>query len=105
MSYSKHLFFCTNQREGGAPCCNNFNSTDIRNYAKQKCQQLGIHGAGKVRINSSGCLGQCANAPVVVVYPDAVWYTWTDTADIDEIIESHLLNDNVVERLLIGGTT
>jgi (2Fe-2S) ferredoxin len=36
-----------------------------------------------------------------VVYPDAVWYTYVDRADIDEIIEQHLRHGRVVERLRI----
>ena len=37
----------------------------------------------------------------MVVYPEAVWYTFVDQEDVDEIIESHLMNDKVVERLLV----
>ena len=51
-------------------------------------------------MNKAGCLDRCAAGPVVVVYPEAVWYTYVDTQDIDEIVESHLKNGRVVERLL-----
>jgi (2Fe-2S) ferredoxin len=36
---------------------------------------------------------------VAVVYPEAVWYTFVDSADIDEIVDSHLLGGTPVERL------
>ena len=60
----------------------------------------GLSGPGQVRVNKAGCLDRCAAGPVAVVYPEAVWYTFVDTHDIDEIVESHLKNGVVVERLL-----
>ena len=58
-------------------------------------------GPGKVRINQAGCLDRCEEGPCMVVYPEAVWYTYVDRADIDEIIEEHLRDGRVVERLRI----
>jgi (2Fe-2S) ferredoxin len=55
-----------------------------------------------VRINSAGCLDRCDKGPVIVVYPEAVWYTYVDQEDIDEIVDSHLLQGKIVERLLIA---
>ena len=60
---------------------------------------MGLSGAGKVRVNKAGCLDRCAAGPVAVVYPEGVWYSYVDTQDIDEIIDSHLKNGQVVERL------
>ena len=60
----------------------------------------GLAGPGQVRVNKAGCLDRCAAGPVAVVYPEAVWYTYVDEQDIDEIVESHLKNGKVVERLL-----
>jgi (2Fe-2S) ferredoxin len=70
-------------------------------YAKQRVKELGLDGKGKVRINKAGCLDRCDEGPVLVVYPDAVWYTYVDRHDIDEIIDSHIVHGNVVERLKI----
>jgi (2Fe-2S) ferredoxin len=58
-------------------------------------------GPGGVRVNTSGCLDRCEEGPVVVVYPDAVWYTYVDNEDLDEIVDEHLVNGRVVERLKI----
>ena len=58
-----------------------------------------LNGKDGVRVNKSGCLDRCAGAPVAVVYPDAVWYSFVDNADIDEIVERHLQGGEVVERL------
>ena len=62
-----------------------------------------MSGPGKVRVNKAGCLDRCAAGPVAVVYPDAVWYSYVNNDDIDEIVESHLKNGRVVERLLVPG--
>lgn len=99
--YERHVFFCCNQREAGAQCCNNHGSQKIREYAKDRVKQLKLDGPGKVRINQSGCLDRCEQGPVMVVYPEAVWYTYVDKDDIDEIISEHLQNGRVVKRLRI----
>jgi (2Fe-2S) ferredoxin len=102
MSHFKHhLFFCCNQREPGANCCNNHGAQDLRDYAKNKVKALGLAGEGKVRINQAGCLDRCDKGPVLVVYPEAVWYTFIDREDIDEIVTEHLQHGRVVERLKI----
>ena len=102
MSYFKHhVFFCCNQRGEGETCCNNAGATAAQTYAKDRIGELRLKGAGKVRINKAGCLDRCAGAPVAVVYPEAVWYTYVDQADIDEIVDKHLKNGQVVERLLL----
>lgn len=54
-----------------------------------------------MRVNKAGCLDRCAAGPVLVVYPEAVWYSYVDDQDIDEIVESHLKAGQVVERLLV----
>lgn len=102
MSYfEKHVFFCTNKRENGEACCADSDALAMRAYAKDKCKSLGLAGEGQVRVNSAGCLGRCEYGPVIVVYPEAVWYSYVDHEDVDEIIESHLVNGKVVDRLRI----
>ena len=99
--YTCHVFFCTNLREDGSDCCQRFDSRGMRDYAKQRCKEQGLAGEGGVRINTAGCLDRCAEGPVMVVYPESVWYSYVDREDIDEIIEEHLKNGRVVERLKI----
>jgi (2Fe-2S) ferredoxin len=99
--YERHVFFCCNQRDEGAECCNNHKATEVRDYAKAKVKSLKLSGQGKVRINSAGCLDRCKEGPVIVVYPEEVWYTYVDREDIDEIVSEHLQNGRVVERLRI----
>ena len=93
------MFFCCNQRAAGEACCNNPGSQQMRDYAKQRVKELGLSGPGQVRVNQAGCLDRCEEGPVIVVYPEEVWYTYVDRADVDEIIEEHLRHGRIVERL------
>ena len=63
---------------------------------KDRAKALGIKGT---RVNTAGCLDRCELGPVMVIYPEGVWYTYIDQADIDEIIDEHLVNGRIVERL------
>ena len=100
-NFKHHVFFCLNQREAPESCCANHQAQDAWKHCKTQVKALGLHGAGGVRINQAGCLDRCAGGPVLVVYPEAVWYTYVDKHDIDEIISSHLQQGQVVERLRI----
>ena len=100
--FDKHVFFCTNQRAAGEGCCNDFGAQKMRDYVKDRVKKLGIFNAGnRIRINSAGCMDRCAQGPVLVIYPEGVWYTYVDESDLDEIIEEHLKCGRVVERLKI----
>jgi (2Fe-2S) ferredoxin len=97
--YQRHIFFCTNQRTDGRASCGDHSATDAAVHCKQAVKAAGLNGPGMVRVNQAGCLDRCAGGPVCVVYPEAVWYSFLDKHDIDEIVESHLKNGVVVERL------
>ena len=99
--YQKHVFFCINQRENGEACCNDHNAQAMRDYAKERIKALNMSGKGKIRINNAGCLDRCSEGPVIVIYPDDIWYTYVDQEDIDEIIDEHLINGRPVVRLKI----
>lgn len=98
--YERHIFFCLNHRSSGEDCCAMHRAEEGFNRCKAQVKAAGLAGPGQVRVNKAGCLDRCAAGPVAVVYPEGVWYTFVDTADIDEIVESHLKNGQVVERLL-----
>ncbi len=97
--YQRHIFFCLNQRENGENSCAQHRAQEGFERCKSRVKGEGLAGPGGVRVNKAGCLDRCAGGPVAVVYPEAVWYTFVDAADIDEIVESHLKNGQVVERL------
>jgi (2Fe-2S) ferredoxin len=100
--YERHVFFCLNEREGGEACCARHAAQDAFEHCKSRVKAEGLAGPGRVRVNRAGCLDRCAGGPVVVVYPEAVWYSYVDRHDIDEIVESHLKHGRVVERLLLA---
>jgi (2Fe-2S) ferredoxin len=63
---------------------------------------LGLAGPGKIRVNKAGCLDRCADGPVMVVYPEGIWYTLIDQDDVEEIIQSHLIKGAPVARLQLN---
>jgi (2Fe-2S) ferredoxin len=97
--YAHHIFFCLNQREDGRPSCAQRGAEAAFEHCKQAVKAAGLAGPGAVRVNRAGCLDRCEEGPVCVVYPEAVWYTYVDQDDIDEIVERHLKAGEVVERL------
>lgn len=99
--YQHHIFFCLNERKNGENCCAQHLAQAGFDRCKQRVREAGLDGVGKVRVNKSGCLERCAAGPVAVVYPEGVWYSFVDQSDIDEIVDSHLKNGKVVERLLV----
>ena len=105
MSYYKHhIFFCLNQRDNGENACTQHGAQAGFERCKSRVKAERLMGPGGVRVNKAGCLDRCAGGPVAVVYPEEVWYTYLDNDDIDEIVDSHLKNGQVVERLLLAPT-
>ena len=100
--YRHHVFFCLNQRENGENACMQHGAQAGFEHCKSRVKTEGLAGPGGVRVYKAGCLDRCAGGPVVVVYPEAVWYSYVDTEDIDEIVDSHLKGGKVVGRLLIA---
>ena len=98
--YKHHIFFCLNERKNGEACCALQGAQTAFDHCKTRIKELGLSGPGQVRVNKAGCLDRCAGGPVAVVYPEGTWYSFVDTSDIDEIVESHLKNGQAVERLL-----
>src|SRR5437868_1199614 len=71
---------------------------ELRDYMKGKAKDLGLK---KVRINTAGCLDRCELGPTVVIYPEGVWYSIANKQDIDEILQTHLVEGGRVERLML----
>lgn len=99
--YQRHIFFCLNERAPGEECCARRGAQAGFDRCKQQVKALNLAGPGQVRVNKAGCLDRCAAGPVAVVYPEGTWYTFVDERDIDEIVESHLKQGHVVQRLVI----
>jgi len=96
--FEKHIFVCANQPPDGHPrgCCDPTGTAALQRAFKTALAQSGIQAS--VRADKAGCLDQCEHGPTVVVYPEAIWY---GNVTLAEIVESHILGDRPVQRLLI----
>jgi (2Fe-2S) ferredoxin len=97
----RHVFVCVNERDPDNPkgCCATKGSAAVRSRLKRLTFDAGLRG--RVRINTAGCLDQCASGVTIVVYPEGVWYGRVTEADVDEIFREHVLAGRPVERLRI----
>ena len=91
--YTKHVFVCTY----GPYCWHDGDVDAIFDGLKQAVAKAGLKD--EIRINRSGCLNQCGHGPMVVVYPEGVWYQGVQAEDVAEIFDQHLLHDRPVARL------
>lgn len=98
--YRLHVFCCTNERPAGHPrgCCKEKGSIKLRDYMKARAKELGLKD---VRINNAGCLDRCELGPTLVIYPEGVWYSVASPAEIDEVLQTHLVEGKRVERLML----
>ncbi len=98
--YRTHVFCCVNQREPGHPrgCCLDKGSQELRDYMKARAKEMKLR---KVRINAAGCLDRCELGPTLVIYPEGVWYRCRTKEDVDEILQTHLVEGGRVQRLML----
>ena len=92
--YRRHVFVCT----AGDRCPA---QGDVEQFVKTL--RAGVVTAGRqteVRINKSGCFSQCGHGPMIVVYPENVWYGGVQAHDLPDLLESHILNGVPVARLI-----
>ena len=100
--YRRHVFVCENRRDNGKACCAMRSASGsalkfLRNILKEK----DMHRSGQVRVNRAGCFNLCQHGPVLVVYPEAVWYRYDNEDDLRQIAENHLIHGNVVTKLVL----
>lgn len=99
--FQRHVFICTNERAKDDPRgdCGAKGGHEVAEAFKKKLHDKGLKRI--VRPNKAGCLDQCALGCTVVVYPEQVWYGRVTAADVDEIVESHIVGGVPVARLVI----
>lgn len=100
MFFDAHLFVCTNRRPDGHArgSCAERGSEKLRDYMKARAKELGIKN---IRVNSAGCLDRCELGPCVVLYPEGIWYRLDSPADVDAVLQEHVILGGRVERLLL----
>ena len=96
---SHHIFICTNQRPAGHPrgSCGENNAQALMEQMGMAIEKKGLFG--QVLITNTSCMGPCSMGPVMVVYPDGVWYNKVTPEDVDEILDQHIGQGKKVERL------
>jgi (2Fe-2S) ferredoxin len=92
--YEQHVFVCTT----GSTCPTQADTEAFVKLMRAEIAKAGLHG--DIRINKSGCFSQCGNGPMIVVYPENVWYAGVRGEDVQEIVRSHLIGGKPVERLI-----
>ncbi|HTR15712.1 MAG TPA: (2Fe-2S) ferredoxin domain-containing protein [Acetobacteraceae bacterium] len=100
--YEAHVFVCCNRRPDGHPrgSCAAVGSETLRDYMKVRVKELGLE---RVRVNAAGCLDRCELGPCVVIYPEGVWYRIGSTADVDAVIQAHLVEGGRARALMLPG--
>jgi (2Fe-2S) ferredoxin len=98
--YLRHVFVCVNRRPDGhpRPCCAARGGEEVRAAFKKAFKARGI--GALARSGSASCLDTCERGVSVVVYPEGIWYGGVTVADVDEIVDRHVIGGEVVERLL-----
>jgi len=91
--YERHVFVCTS----GETCPEQGDTEKFVKILRDRAKQAGR--AANVRINKAGCFSQCGHGPMIVFYPENVWYSGVQESDLDEIFSSHIVGGKPVERL------
>ena len=99
--YKHHIFVCTSSRINGTQkgfCCAK-GSAKLTQRFLEEIEDRGLED--EVAVTNTGCFGLCQKGPIVVVYPEGVWYGGVSEDDARTIMDEHIVSGKVVERLLI----
>ena len=97
MKFEKHIFVCTNQKESPKKSCGAEHGAALIDAFKEELTQRGLQK--QVRAQRAGCLDACGQGPTLVIYPEGTYYGNVQVEDIAELVEKHIVNNEVVERL------
>lgn len=99
-TFSLHLFACHQSRPPMHPR-GSCGAQGAEPLWQRLTQQLEKAGKRDVAMTATGCLGFCRAGPIMVVYPQGIWYAPRTPEDIDEIVAAHVKEGRLVERLII----
>jgi len=92
-----HLFICTQQKPEGVPSCPASGSFAVLDALDREIQATGLNH--DVQLTTCGCMGLCDEGPVMVVYPEGVWYRRVQASDVSAIVGTHLRGGTPIDRL------
>jgi (2Fe-2S) ferredoxin/SAM-dependent methyltransferase len=96
--FRQHVFVCTQEKPEGVKSCSAACSGKMLAALHRELEKQGA--AGEVQVTTCGCLGLCDEGPIVIVYPEGVWYRGVKAADVPGIVGSHLRSGKPVGRLV-----
>lgn len=97
MKYDKHIFVCSNQKEGGKKCCGESFGTELVQRLREKIKTSNLPIS--VRAQRAGCLDVCSSGPALVIYPEGVFYGGLTMEAVDRIVDQHLAQNKPLTDL------
>lgn len=99
---NKHIFVCSSSRINGQQkgYCHSKNAVGLVELFMEEVMERDL--SGEVMVTNTGCLAICEKGPIVIIYPDNVWYGNVSEDDVEEIVEEHIENGKPVARLVIS---
>lgn len=94
-----HIFVCTSCRINGTQkgFCYSKGSVNLVSRFMEEVEDRDL--SGEVMVTNTGCFGICDKGPIVVVYPEGVWYGGVTEDDVEKIMEQHIEGGKVVSEL------
>ncbi len=98
---NRHIFLCCDQTK--PKCCNRENSLKSWQYLKQRLKELGLDKPQSdnpqcVFRTKADCLRICVDGPILLIYPEGVWYRHATPEVIEQILQKHILNNEIVKE-------
>ena len=102
MFYDKHIFVCVHARANNARCCAQSGALTLVEFLKKNLAPHRTNQPASIRVNRAGCLGRCELGPLLVIYPEGIWYRYRTEEDLKKIIQEHIINKKIVRDLWLN---